>query len=150
MRDYARMLSAKNHHAPRHFRGDMPPKRISFIFTNFKIIRYDFTHKKFRRPFTEFFLNKYIYMFLQLYEDRKTCVLTREFLEAEERELEEDYAIPVTIICLVGALGKNISLIQNFLSRYLISRKDTVIGNILTLQPDVAYVGIAPSLKIRK
>jgi len=47
----------------------------------------------------------------KLYEDRKTCVLTREFLEAEERELEEDYAIPVTIICLVGALGKNIHLI---------------------------------------
>jgi len=41
----------------------------------------------------------------KLYEDQKTCVLTKEFLEAEEKELEEDFAIPVTIICLVGALG---------------------------------------------
>ena len=32
-------------------------------------------------------------------------MLTKEFLEAEEKELEEDFAIPVTIICLVGALG---------------------------------------------
>ena len=40
--DYARMLSAKNRRAPRHFRGDMPPKRISFISHNlvtyFKIV----------------------------------------------------------------------------------------------------------------
>jgi len=46
-----------------------------------------------------------IYFRLKLYEDQKTCVLTKEFLEAEEKELEEDFAIPVTIICLVGALG---------------------------------------------
>ena len=40
----------------------------------------------------------------KLYEDSRACVLTREFLEAEERELEEDYVIPVTIICLIGGL----------------------------------------------
>ena len=42
----------------------------------------------------------------QLYEDSKACVLTREYLEAEQTELEEDFAVPVTIICLVGGLGK--------------------------------------------
>jgi hypothetical protein len=40
----------------------------------------------------------------KLYEDKRTCVLTKEFLEAEEKELQEDFAIPVTIICLVGGL----------------------------------------------
>ena len=44
--------------------------------------------------------------FFQLYEDSKACVLTREYLEAEQTELEEDFAVPVTIICLVGGLGK--------------------------------------------
>ena len=29
-----------------------------------------------------------------------------EYLEAEQTELEEDFAVPVTIICLVGGLGK--------------------------------------------
>ena len=42
----------------------------------------------------------------QLYEDSRACVLTKEYLEAEERELEEDFVIPVTIICLIGGLGK--------------------------------------------
>jgi len=42
----------------------------------------------------------------KLYEDSRACVLTKEYLEAEERELEEDFVIPVTIICLIGGLGK--------------------------------------------
>ena len=51
-------------------------------------------------------LNKLISTSFQLYEDSKACVLTREYLEAEQTELEEDFAVPVTIICLVGGLGK--------------------------------------------
>ena len=46
-----------------------------------------------------------ILIIFQLYEDSKACVLTKEYLEAEERELEEDFVIPVTIICLIGGLG---------------------------------------------
>ena len=47
-----------------------------------------------------------IIVIFQLYEDSRACVLTKEYLEAEERELEEDFVIPVTIICLIGGLGK--------------------------------------------
>jgi hypothetical protein len=43
-----------------------------------------------------------------LYEDNKACVLTKEYLEAEQNELEEDYIVPVTIICLIGGLGKHL------------------------------------------
>ena len=49
---------------------------------------------------------------VQLYEDSRACVLTKEYLEAGERELEEDFVIPVTIICLIGGLGK-ISWLEN-------------------------------------
>ena len=41
----------------------------------------------------------------ELFEDQRSCVITREFLNQREREIEEDYVLPVTIICFVGAAG---------------------------------------------
>ncbi|CBY24975.1 unnamed protein product [Oikopleura dioica] len=55
----------------------------------------------------------------KLYEDKKTCVLTREILEAGERELEENYAVPVAIICLVGAL---VIFIMSAVTWYCVTR----------------------------
>jgi hypothetical protein len=55
----------------------------------------------------------------KLYEDSRACVLTKEYLEAEERELEEDFVIPVTIICLIGGL---VIFIMAYITWYCLTR----------------------------
>jgi len=57
----------------------------------------------------------------KLYEDSKACVLTREYLEAEQTELEEDFAVPVTIICLVGGL---VIFIMSAITWYYLTRTE--------------------------
>lgn len=57
----------------------------------------------------------------RLYEDSKACVLTKEYLEAEEKELEEDFAIPVTIICLVGGI---VIFIMSAITWYYLTRTE--------------------------
>lgn len=57
----------------------------------------------------------------KLYEDSKACVLTREYLEAEQTELEEDFAVPVTIICLVGGL---VIFIMSVITWYYLTRTE--------------------------
>ena len=60
----------------------------------------------------------------RLYEDSRACVLTKEYLEAEEKELEEDFAIPVTIICLVGGIGTCLGIINRYsISRLYVNRQ---------------------------
>ena len=54
-----------------------------------------------------------------LYEDNKACVLTKEYLEAEQNELEEDYIVPVTIICLIGGL---VIFIMAYITWYCLTR----------------------------
>jgi len=65
----------------------------------------------------------------KLYEDLRTCVLTKEFLAAEEKELEEDFAIPVTIICLVGAL---VIFIMAVVTWYCVTRTDDNVSVIVS------------------
>lgn len=45
----------------------------------------------------------YCHLGYELYDDQRSCVITRAYLEQREREIEEDYVLPVTIICFVGA-----------------------------------------------
>jgi len=46
-------------------------------------------------------------------------VLTKEYLEAEQNELEEDYIVPVTIICLIGGL---VIFIMAYITWYCLTR----------------------------